>query len=248
MKNWNMEISRNKNSRKPIKIVGISSSPQRNGSTAYLVDQALAEAKHYNADVEHIHLPSHNLKFCKGCMNCLSKGKCSISDDFEDLKSEIMEADGIIIGSPTYGLAPNAIMKNFLDRFGIYSAYRSALGGKYIVGISTAGAIGSKKVAKRLTGLVSGAFAYGYVSGIFGFNVKHGKAQDHPQAASKARKLGKRIVEDISLGRKYRLQQLGNKLLHKIIIKPLMLKNIMDHKDREMKSVYLYLRDAGYID
>ncbi|UCG70120.1 MAG: flavodoxin family protein [Thermoplasmata archaeon] len=227
--------------------MGISSSPRRNGSTAYLVDEALAEAKRYNAIVEHIHLPSYNMKFCKGCMNCLRNGKCAISDGFEKIKSKIMECDGIIIGSPTYGLAPNAIMKNFLDRFGIYSVYRSALGGKYIVGISTAGAIGSKKVAKKLTGLVSGAFAYGYVSGTFGFNVKHGKAQDHPEAASKARKLGKRIVEDISLGRKYRLQRLGNKLLHKIIIKPIMLKNIMEHKDLEMKSVYLYLRDAGYI-
>ena len=66
----------------------------------------------------------------------------------------MVAADGLILGSPSYGIRPNAIMKNFLDRIGLFNAYAAMFGDKYIVGVSTAGGIGAKQVAKQLTDLV----------------------------------------------------------------------------------------------
>jgi multimeric flavodoxin WrbA len=67
------------------------------------------------------------------------------------VKALLRGTDGIIRGSPTYGGAPKAIMKNLLDRLGSFERFTSAtFGGKYIVGMSTARSAGD---ARELTSL-----------------------------------------------------------------------------------------------
>lgn len=231
-----------------MKIIGIISSPHYNGSSAVVARQALKGAAEAGAEAEEIYLPNYKLEYCKGCFTCMSKGRCPINDDFEGLREKLYKADGIIISSPCYGLAPNAIMKNFLDRIGMYTVYTSALGGKYVAGISTAGAVGAKAVAKSHAGLVQGGiFKRGYATGILGVHIGWDSVEKHPKYLEAAYSLGRKMVEDIKLGRKYPIQNLFNRALNALIVKKVFINNIRENKSGSMKAVYDNLAERGII-
>jgi multimeric flavodoxin WrbA len=230
-----------------MKIVGIISSPRYRGNTATLVRQALKGAKDNGVETEEIFLADYNLEFCRGCFSCLAEGKCCIDDDLEYLRDKLVIADGIIIGSPTYGLEPNAIMKNFMERIGLFAAYTSLLGDKYVVGISTTGAVGARKVARKLTDINGGFIKMGYISGILGVALDWDSVQNHPKYMEKAYSLGNSLVEDIKKGKKYYTQRLFKKLINTLFLKRTMRKNVIKYKETRMKGVYQYLVEQGEI-
>src|SRR5690606_41037787 len=58
-----------------------------------------------------------SLRFCTGCNACLRQTTCAITDDDNAyLHAKMLEADGIILGSPCYFGNVTALMKNFMDR------------------------------------------------------------------------------------------------------------------------------------
>ncbi|TFF97991.1 MAG: flavodoxin family protein [Promethearchaeota archaeon] len=228
-----------------IKVVSVISSPHKNGFSATLTRNASEAAQKEGAEIEELYLPDFDLKYCKGCMNCLTGDKCALDDDLNMLRGKLEAVDGIIISSPTYAITPNAIMMNFLQRVGIYSVYRSSLSDKYIVGISTAGAIGANKVAKTLTEITDGLFEVGYRTGYLG--VKIGEGNIDKSDLTKAQKLGKKLVQDIRIQKHYRFQKLPIKLLSIIAIKPKMRKNLIENKKTSMRGVFKYLRKNGKI-
>lgn len=229
-----------------MKIVGIISSPNYNGNTAVLVKEALLGAAERGAEVDEIFLPFHQLNFCKGCFSCLSEGRCLIPDDLEYLRKKLYYCDGIIIGSPAYGLEPNALMKNFLDRIGLLSVYSSALGDKYVVGIATARAIGARRVAGKLTGITGGFFQNGYVSGVLGVTLGWERVEKYPKHLMKARRLGGLIAEDIKRHRKYPMQRLLKKAIG-LLLRKAIKENIIQHSEDQMRAVYRILCERGLV-
>ncbi len=234
-----------------VKIVGIISSPSREGNTAVLVREALQAASTQGAEVEEVFLPEHNLRFCQGCSRCLVEGRCPQPDDFEEIRAKVYAADGLILGSPTYGDAPNAIMKNFFDRLGLYTVFTSSLAGKYFVGISTASAMGASGVAKKLTGVVGGPFgalfARAYVSGSLGVARGGKRVEEKSAALDKARRLGRHLADDIRRGRRYPFQNLVGRAISALLMRSAFEKSIKSFRHREMKAVYESLVRRGLI-
>ncbi len=231
-----------------MKILGIISSPRRNGNTAVLVREALKGAKDKNVEVEEIYLPDLKIDYCKGCFTCISKGLCPINDDFPALRKKILDADGIIISSPSYGLAPTACMKTFLERIGMYNAYTSSLSGKYVISISSAGAMGASKVAGELAGLVAnGVFKRGYISGLLAVNVEYSQTCTNDKILQQAYMLGQKITDDIIGKKQYPFQNIPKRLLNKFILKRVFTRNILQHKNGMMKAVYMDLKEQGLI-
>jgi len=231
-----------------IRIIGISSSPKYHGNTSTLVRQVLKGAEKKGAEIKEFYLSEYDISFCQGCFTCMKKGSCIINDDFESIKDEMINADGIIIGAPTYGLAPNAMMKNFLDRLGMFSVYTSLLKEKYIIGVSSCGRFGAKKTAKQLTSIVDGIWGGGKKTGILTAKVGFQSVKDDPRILEKAEKLGERIVKDISSHRSYWYKGLFGKFISRVAMRPAMKKNILQHKNSEMKAVYEYLRSKGFLE
>jgi len=221
-----------------MKVIGIISSPHRDGNTATLVRDALGGARVQGAEIEEIYLPDYDIQYCRGCMSCMARGRCGIADDFEEIREKVYAADGLIIGSPSYGIAPNAIYKNFLDRIGMYSVYTSSMSGKYVAGISTAAAIGAGKVARKLTELADGFFARGYVSGTLGAKAGWEGVRESANIRESAARLGGRVARDIARGRRYPLQGLFKRFLQKIILRRLIKNNILQNRETRMKAVY----------
>ena len=238
-----------------MKITAVQGSPNRFGNTGKLVRKALEGAQDMGAQVELIHLKDYRIEYCNGCLSngsrthCLAAGRCTIADDSEMLKQKLLESDGIILGSPSYGIQPSARMKNFLtDRIGMWTAYTSGFAGKYLAGISTAGGIGANKVARDLAHSSSvGFFARAYASGSLGVLVGHGTVDEFPDQLERAYRLGRRLAKDITSRRRYPFQKLPARVLNRLVVRRIILRNIVSHRSGTMKAVYENLTARGLI-
>lgn len=162
------------------------------------------------------------------------------------------EADGIILGSPTYAMEHNAIMKCFFERLGPYTLYASLLGGKYGVGISTSYGNAAKKVAKGLTDIFKfGIFERSYVSGFLGVNTMvkgvERRVDESPDNMKKAHNLGRKITRDIKRGNKYPFQNLIIRLVISFFLKPIFQRSILRNKEGRERATYNNLLQRGLI-
>lgn len=130
-----------------MKILGIVGSKRKNGNTAYLVEKALDEIKDKEVETHLVFLGDYNISGCTGCEACKDTYKCIIKDDMQKLYPLIIEADAIVMGSPTYFYNVTSDIKTFIERFycfqvfddddrSVWSSTNEALGGKYAVVIA----------------------------------------------------------------------------------------------------------------
>ncbi|GAA0736635.1 flavodoxin family protein [Clostridium oceanicum] len=130
-----------------MKVLGIVGSRRKNGNTACLVQEALNEVQCEEIETEMIFLGDYNIRGCIGCEGCKDTYKCVIKDDMQKLYPRILEADAIIMGSPTYFYNITSDMKAFIERLycfqifaeddrSVWSSINEVLGGKYAVVIS----------------------------------------------------------------------------------------------------------------
>lgn len=118
------------------KIIGICGSPHSNGNTAKLLKKVLEGCQRAGAKVEFVSLADKKILFCKACYKCLTKGKCVLDDDLNEIREKMTKANGLVIGSPTYNREITALLETFLDRL-FYDIHRQTFLGKYAVCIST---------------------------------------------------------------------------------------------------------------
>jgi multimeric flavodoxin WrbA len=89
-------------------ILGIVGSRRRLGNTEILVKEALKGARDEGASVEIIRLSDLYIQECNGCMACMLKNApCRLKDDRNWLYDRLDEAQGLVVGAPSYhGWAP----------------------------------------------------------------------------------------------------------------------------------------------
>jgi multimeric flavodoxin WrbA len=230
-----------------MKVVGIIASSHAEGNSATLVREALAGAAQAGAAVSEVRLGECSIEFCRDCRACLRSGRCAIEDDFQKVRTSLIEADGIILSSPTYGAAMCARMKNVFDRLGQYAFLTSTLGGKYVAGIATASSFGAAKVARQLAANVQhSVFRRAYVSGSLGVHLRGRHVSSIPGALRAASALGRKMVSDFDAKRKFPLQNLAARLSNALIMRPLIRKGI--ERNREpMRGVYEELVRTGIL-
>lgn len=100
-----------------MKIVGICGSP-REGASEYLLNRALNELeKEDSFETTFISVKDKSISPCTHCNECTeTKGKCSISDDMDEIYKALKEADGIIMASPIHFGSVSAQLKAVIDR------------------------------------------------------------------------------------------------------------------------------------
>jgi multimeric flavodoxin WrbA len=102
-----------------MKLLGICGSHRSESNTNKIVKR-IAESS--GVKFELIYLGQLNIGPCTGCLSCMwSNGQCVVQDDMVLLYEKIMDADALIIGSPTYYMNISGAVKCFLDRkFALY--------------------------------------------------------------------------------------------------------------------------------
>jgi multimeric flavodoxin WrbA len=104
-----------------MKVVAFNGSARRNGNTASLIKRTLEVLKKEGLETELVQLAGEQIRSCTACRSCFEtkNQKCIIEDDKINLYIEKMvEADGILLGSPTYFAMMSPEMKAFIDRSG----------------------------------------------------------------------------------------------------------------------------------
>ena len=102
------------------KIYAINGSPRKNGNTAQLLQKALDGAASAGAEVKLIQLADLNFSGCLSCFACKRLQNptpgCALKDDLSEILKELLQADGIIMGSPIYFGAETGLYRNFLEQ------------------------------------------------------------------------------------------------------------------------------------
>jgi len=114
-----------------MKVVAINSSPRKESNTALLISYVFEELEQEGIETELIKIGGKRISGCRACYKCFQNldRHCSIkSDVVNQCIDKMVEADGIVLGSPTYFSNLNAEMKALIDRSGLVS---TANGGMY---------------------------------------------------------------------------------------------------------------------
>lgn len=104
-----------------MKVVAFNGSPREGGNTEHLIKAVFAPLEEAGVETELVRIGGTGLRGCIACMKCRERkdGKCAIkNDDLNDYVEKMRQADGILLGSPTYFTDVTAEMKALIDRAG----------------------------------------------------------------------------------------------------------------------------------
>ncbi|MCF8012056.1 MAG: flavodoxin family protein [Clostridiales bacterium] len=196
-----------------MKILGIVGSKRKKGNTSSLVQKALEAAQKEGAETELIFLGDYSIRDCQGCEGCKNTYECVIDDGMQKIYPLLREAEGIILGSPTYFYNVSADIKAFIDRCynltifdeddrSCWVTINEALGGKYASVIAISEQHDEKDMGFTAEAMSKPLEALGYrivdtvkTIGLF----EAGKALEDEQALEHSSQAGKRLVKTIKL-------------------------------------------------
>ena len=125
-----------------MKILGLSCSPRKSGNTEILLSEALNGAQHEGAETELFSVSGKEIKPCDGCYACSKTGECHIKDDMQTIYQKMIEADGIIFGTPIYVFSMTAQAKAVIDRTFALNRREKSLANKVGGVVVVAGSLG----------------------------------------------------------------------------------------------------------
>ncbi len=191
-----------------MKVVAFNGSARKDGNTAILIRYALKELEKEGIGTELVQLAGRKIRGCTACMQCFEKRdqRCAIRNDIVNrCIQKMIDADGIILGSPVYFLDVTPEMKALIDRCGFVSM---ANGGLY------RRKVGSAVVAVRRTGasrtadtmmhflLASDMIIPGFPGIGVGRNI--GDVEDDAEGLERVKNLGKNmawLLKNLEAGR-----------------------------------------------
>ncbi|MDO9082375.1 MAG: flavodoxin family protein [Humidesulfovibrio sp.] len=107
-----------------MKVLAINGSARLNGNTAIMLNTALAEIKAAGLETELVQLGPKGLQGCIACYKCFENKdkRCAVDDErMNGYIEQMLAADGILLGSPTYFADVTTNMKSLMDRAGMVS-------------------------------------------------------------------------------------------------------------------------------
>jgi len=113
-----------------MKVVAFNGSPRKDGNTALLINYVFEELNKGGIETEMVQLAGKALRGCTACYECYRKKnrRCVIeTDKVNQYIEKMVEADGIILGSPTYFTDVTSEMKALIDRAGFVTRANGSL-------------------------------------------------------------------------------------------------------------------------
>ena len=179
-------------------VLGISGSPRKGGNTEILVREALDAIQELGGETELVTVSGKTINPCDGCRACVKEGICHINDDMQEIYQQLLQSDGIMLGTPVYFNNVSAQAKAVMDR--LYALFlHLKLRGKVAGAIVVARRVGAGHVRSMLSAYcitprileAGGAIGYGREQG----EVLEGPGgAPNTSALEEARGLGKAVV------------------------------------------------------
>ena len=131
-----------------MKVIAFNGSARKDGNTAILVNAVFDELKKAGIQTELVQLAGKKMHGCTACGKCweTKDQQCVLTNDFvNDCIKKMVEADGIILASPTYFADVSTEMKALIDRAGFVAMANDAMlrrkVGAAVVAVRRGGAI-----------------------------------------------------------------------------------------------------------
>ncbi|MDP2854465.1 MAG: flavodoxin family protein [Smithellaceae bacterium] len=131
-----------------MKVIALNASARKDGNTAILLNTVLDELKNEGIKTDMIQLAGKTLRGCTACNKCMKTldKHCAVKKDIlNDIIDQMLSADGILLGSPTYFSDVTANMRAFIERSGRVSRANDYMlkrkVGAGVVAVRRAGAI-----------------------------------------------------------------------------------------------------------
>jgi multimeric flavodoxin WrbA len=131
-----------------MKVIALNGSARKDGNTAILLRLVLKELENEGIETELVQFAGHSIRGCQACLKCFENkdGRCAVKKDIlNDLLAKIEEADGLLLGSPTYFSDASSGMRAFIERCGYVARANDYMFkrkvGASVVAVRRAGAI-----------------------------------------------------------------------------------------------------------
>jgi multimeric flavodoxin WrbA len=131
-----------------MKVVALNGSARKDGNTAIIINLVFDELKKEGIETEMIQLAGNPIAGCIACYKCFKNKnrRCSVEKDMlNDIIEKMLQADGIILGSPTYFSDVSSGMRAFIERCGFVARANDYMFkykvGAGVVAVRRAGAI-----------------------------------------------------------------------------------------------------------
>lgn len=119
--------------------LAVNASPRKNSNTGILINHVLQPLQDAGWKTETVRIGAKPMSGCIACTQCYRRkdNRCSITNDaFNDIFARMLEADAIILGTPTYFTDVTAELKALIDRAGfVAGANGNRFAGKIGAGI-----------------------------------------------------------------------------------------------------------------
>jgi multimeric flavodoxin WrbA len=131
-----------------MKVVAFNGSPRKDGNTTILINRVFRRLEKEGVETELVQLSGKEIHGCIACYKCFENKdrRCAVkTDTANECIEKMIEADGIILGSPVYLMDVTAEMKALIDRAGFVSLANGGMHknkvGAALVALRRAGAI-----------------------------------------------------------------------------------------------------------
>lgn len=143
-----------------MEVVAFNGSPRKRGNTYHCLQIVREVLNRQGIEMELIQLGGTNIQACRACYKCFEKKnkKCIQKDSFNLLMERMIDADAVVIGSPTYFANVSPEVKSLIDRAGLV-----AIANDYLLRRK----VGAAVVAVRRAG---GTDVYSAINYFFGIN------------------------------------------------------------------------------
>ncbi len=131
-----------------MKVIAFNGSARPDGNTSILLRYVAGELEKEGIETEIFTLGGKKIHGCRACRRCFENKdrRCSVTDDIlNECIEKMIEADGIILGSPTYFTDVSAEMKALIDRAGLVAKANGDMfrrkAGAAVIAVRRAGSI-----------------------------------------------------------------------------------------------------------
>ena len=105
-----------------MKVIAFNGSARLDGNTSILIRTVLGELETEGIETELIQMGPKSLQGCIACYKCFKtkNERCAVdNDDLNDYLEKMVEAQGMVLGSPVYWGDVTSNMKSLIDRSGM---------------------------------------------------------------------------------------------------------------------------------
>ena len=192
-----------------VRVTVLNGSPRGDDETVKLIAWVVEGCLEARAHVNWIDLAGLDIRPCRRCLSCLRIGACPENDHVPAVTKRLLDADGIVVGSPAYSGDVSPELKTLAERLTFHSHYMGSFDDKRALGVAAGDAASAKEAARifgrrfaALTGRTTDASGRGVLVD-----------EDHqPRLAGRARKLGRRFVERIRRSGRLSLSSVWHRL------------------------------------